>query len=352
MKTALVEKAAKAFMGPGKITIESLGNGLINHTYKVGLSEKMIVLQAINTAVFKKPEDILYNYRETYHYLEKQKGAIGIPAPLPALNGQLLWTDEENNYWRALEFVHHSYSLLTAESEEAAYTVSKNFASFTRSLAGLNAEHLNEIIPDFHNLSFRFRQFEEAVANSFPDRLMNSSHMISSLRERRLLVDFYESLADAKKYPVRLMHHDCKISNILFDSNTGRVICPIDLDTLMPGKFVSDLGDMIRTMACSEDEDSTNWEGIRIRAPFYHAILKGYLEGIGPILTQEEKKNIHYSGLLLVYMQALRFLSDFLQGDKYYKTTYPEQNLNRARNQLTLLEKLERFLKDEYSTQL
>jgi Ser/Thr protein kinase RdoA (MazF antagonist) len=166
------------------------------------------------------------------------------------------------------------------------------------------------------------------------------------------LVDFYESLADAKKYPVRLMHHDCKITNILFDSNTGRVICPIDLDTLMPGKFVSDLGDMIRTMACSENEESTNWEAISIRAPFYHAILKGYLEGIGPILTEDEKKNIHYSGLLLVYMQALRFLSDFLQGDKYYKTTYPDQNLNRALNQITLLEKLENFLKAAYATAL
>ncbi len=247
-----------------------------------------------------------------------------------------------------MEFVHHSYSPLTAENEEAAYTMSKNFAAFTRSLEGLNAKDLIEIIPDFHNLSFRYRQFEEAVANGIPDRLMNSSHLISSLKERRPLVDFYETLGDAKKYPVRLMHHDCKISNILFDSNTGRVICPVDLDTLMPGKFVSDLGDMIRTMACSENEDSTNWEAIRIRAPFYHAILKGYLEGIGPILTEEEKKNIHYSGLLLVYMQALRFLSDFLQGDKYYKTTYPDQNLNRALNQITLLEKLESFLKAGY----
>jgi Ser/Thr protein kinase RdoA (MazF antagonist) len=352
VKTALVEKAANAFMGPGKIAIESLGHGLIHHTYKVGHSERKIVLQAINTEVFKKPEDIIYNYRETYQYLEKHKGATGIPEPLQAINGQFLWTDEENNCWRALEFVHHSYSPLTADNEEAAYTVSKNFAAFTRSLEGLNAQTLKEIIPDFHNLSFRYGQFEKAVAPSQPDRLMKATPVISSLRERRSLVDYYETLADAKKYPFRLMHHDCKISNILFDSNTGGVICPVDLDTLMPGKFISDLGDMIRTMACSEDEDSIHWESIRIRSSFYDAILKGYLEGIGPILTKEEKKNIHYSGLLLVYMQALRFLTDFLEGDRYYKTSYPEQNLKRALNQLTLLERLEGFLKAEYSIEL
>jgi Ser/Thr protein kinase RdoA (MazF antagonist) len=148
---------------------------------------------------------------------------------------------------------------------------------------------------------------------------------------------------------MRVMHHDCKISNILFDKETNQVICPVDLDTVMPGKFFSDLGDMIRSMACTVDENSIAWEKINIRPTFYKAILDGYLEGIGNIFTEEEKNNIHYAGLILVYMQSLRFLTDFLNGDIYYKTNYPEQNLNRALNQLILLERLEEFLEKEYS---
>jgi hypothetical protein len=117
----------------------------------------------------------------------------------------------------------------------------------------------------------------------------------------------------------------------------------------MPGKFISDLGDMIRSMACTVDENSTAWEQLDVRPEFYKAIISGYLAGIGNIFTEEEKKNIHYAGLILVYMQALRFIADYLNNDVYYKTTYTEQNLNRATNQLILLEKLEAFLKKEFS---
>jgi hypothetical protein len=143
------------------------------------------------------------------------------------------------------------------------------------------------------------------------------------------------------------MHHDCKIGNILFDISTREVICPIDLDTIMPGKYFSDLGDMIRTMACTVDENSRDWEHIDVRPEFYEAIVDGYLHGIGNELMEAERENIHKSGLLMTYMQTLRFVTDFLQGDTYYKTTYPEQNLNRALNQLVLLEKLEDFLAEK-----
>jgi hypothetical protein len=146
-----------------------------------------------------------------------------------------------------------------------------------------------------------------------------------------------------------VMHHDCKINNILFDKNTNEVICPVDLDTTMPGKFFSDIGDMIRTMACTVDENSIEWELIEVRPAFYEAILKGYLEGAGNIFTDEEKKNIHFSGLILTYMQSLRFAADHLNGDIYYRISYKEQNLSRALNQLILLEKLEEYLLATYS---
>jgi Ser/Thr protein kinase RdoA (MazF antagonist) len=175
-------------------------------------------------------------------------------------------------------------------------------------------------------------------------RLMRATHVIAELRQRKYLVDFYASIKNNPEYPVRLMHHDCKIGNILFDVDTREVICPIDLDTIMPGKYFSDLGDMIRTMACTVDENSREWENIDVKPEFYNAIVEGYLQGIGTELTAAEKENIHKSGLLMTYMQTLRFVTDFLQGDVYYRTTYPEQNLNRALNQLVLLEKLEDYL--------
>lgn len=353
MNRKLAKKAAAQFIGPDEagIHIEQLGNGLIHHTYLASNAtlNKSIVLQCINVHVFKKPEDILHNYNEVYQYLQKQKNGISIPAPITAANGRLLWCDDEKNYWRATGFIDNSYSPLIAANEEAAYTVARSFAAFTGSLAGLDPRHLKEIIPGFHDLSFRYRQFEEAVSGAPVERLLKSTHIIAELRGRKNLVNFYESIRHAADYPDRVMHHDCKISNILFDNHTAAVICPVDLDTTMPGKFFSDIGDMIRSMSCTVDENSIQWEDIDIRPLFYKAILKGYLEGAGNMLTGEEKTHIHYSGLMMIYMQAIRFLADFLNGNLYYKTTYPEQNLNRALNQLILLEKLEAFLKHEYA---
>lgn len=351
MNNATAIIAAEQFLSSGTpISVELLGNGLIHQTFKAKneIDGKAIVLQAINTNVFRNPGDIVLNYLKIYEHLQNNKNGIGIPAPIAAGGGHLIWQDEENNSWRATEFISHSYSPLIADTEKAAYTVAKSFACFTHALAAIDIENLKEIIPGFHNLSFRYKQFEDAITASSQNLLLKSTHIIAELRQRKELVDFYERIKSDAGYPTRVMHHDCKISNILFDQKTNRVICPVDLDTVMPGKFFSDVGDMIRSMACTVDENSNEWEAINIRPAFYRAILNGYIEGIGNIFTEEEKMNIHYSGLMLIYMQALRFLTDFLNGDVYYKTDYPEQNLNRALNQLILLERLETFLKKEY----
>ena len=197
-------------------------------------------------------------------------------------------------------------------------------------------------------LSFRYEQFENAIANASLDRLLKSTHVIAELRQRKQLVDWYKCMSYSSSYPVRVMHHDCKISNILFNTGSGKVICPVDLDTVMPGKFFSDLGDMIRSMACTVDENSNHWEEIDIRPSFYQNILKGYLEGIGDIFTERRKKRYSLRRVDYDLYAGIRFLTDFLNNDIYYKTSYPEQNLNRALNQLILLEKLEEFFGKEY----
>lgn len=324
-------------------SVHPLGSGLIHYTYKAQENVRAIVLQQINTKVFADPDSLIKNYLAVYQYLE-QKGEVKVPAPVAAVNGQWLLKDEQNANWRATEYIQNSYTPDGTESTHTAYTTASCFGQFTRSLAGIDLRQLQVLLADFHDLAYRYHQFEDVVAHTQGMRLMRATHVIAELRQRRHLVDFYNSIRNNPSFPVRLMHHDCKINNILFDVNTKEVICPIDLDTIMPGKYFSDLGDMIRTMACTVDENSREWEQIDIRPDYYDAIVQGYLDGIGNELTPEEKAHIHKSGLIMTYMQTLRFVTDFLNNDTYYRTTYPEQNLNRALNQLVLLEKLEDFL--------
>ena len=341
--TGDIEKAAVQF-GKGVPVVKPLGNGLINRTYKVDFTESQsIVLQCINQSTFPQPENIINNYRLIQDYFA-ETGEKKIAHLLKTKSGTYYWIDTAGDFWRATEYFSNSYASAIPKTPEEVFTAAKSFAAFTQSLHGLNASALAIIIPDFHNLAFRYRQFEEAVTSAPVSRLLKATHVISEIRDRTGLVDFYNEVEKNESgYPTRIMHHDCKISNILFDNSTRAVICPVDLDTVMPGKYFSDIGDMIRTMACTEEENSRAWELIDVKKDYYTAIINGYLEGMRDNLTAAEQKHIHRPGLLLTYMQCIRFATDFLNNDIYYKTSYPEQNLNRALNQLILLEKLEAF---------
>lgn len=323
--------------------VEPLGSGLIHYTYKAEANGQAIVLQQINTKVFADPQALVQNYLVIYDHLRRQ-GEVQIPAPIPAVNGHWLLQDADGNSWRATEYIANSYTPAATENAQSAFTTALCFGQFTRALSGVDKSQLEVVLANFHDLAYRYQQFEDVVASVQGLRLMRATHVIAELRQRKKLVDFYSSIKNNPEYPVRLMHHDCKIGNILFDINTREVICPVDLDTIMPGKYFSDLGDMIRTMACTVDENSRAWEQIDIKPEFYNAIVEGYVQGIGNELTEAEREHIHMSGLLMTFMQTLRFLTDFLQGDIYYRVAEPEHNLNRALNQLILLEKLEEYL--------
>lgn len=349
MENSIVEKAAEQF-GKGHPAVNPLGNGLINRTYKAAFTgSAAVVLQCINQTTFPQPENIINNYRLIQDYFA-QTGGNKIPRLLQTKSNNYYWLDPEGNFWRATEFINNSYALPIPGNADEVFTAAESFAAFTQSLHGLAAEQLAIIIPDFHNLTFRYKQFEDALAAAPVSRLLKSTHVISEIRDRSALVAFYREVkSNETDYPTRIMHHDCKISNILFDKATGAVICPVDLDTVMPGKYFSDLGDMIRTMACTEEENSKAWELINVKGNYYDAIINGYKKGMGSNLTAAEHKNIHQAGLLLTYMQCIRFVTDFLNNNVYYKTSYPEQNLNRALNQLILLEKLEKFILHNYA---
>ncbi len=354
LQEGTIQKAAAQF-GYGEPVISTLTEGLIHQTFRVGFTgsnaSAPIVLQRINLATFKQPENIIGNYRLIHQWID-QHHDVRIAPLIPTHSGKWFWTDGEGNFWRAIMFVSNAYTKSSPDSPAEAGKTAHCFAAFTRALAGIDANQLAVIIPGFHDLALRYEQFEQAISKATIQRLLKSTHVIAELRQRKNLVDLYQSFCSQPEFVTRLMHHDCKMSNVLLDITTQEVVCPVDLDTVMPGLFFSDLGDMIRSMAGTTDENSTRWEDIAIRKDYYEAIVNGYLAGIDNSLTNAEKKHIHYSGILMLFMQCLRFTTDFLNNDIYYQTSYPEQNLNRALNQLIMLEKLEEFVSEEYSYEL
>jgi Ser/Thr protein kinase RdoA (MazF antagonist) len=341
-------REAAAHFGKGHAIITPLNDGLIHQTYKVEYSDdRPIVLQNINRSTFAYPENIIYNYLLLSRHLNGN-GKTAIQPLVQADTGEWFWVDGAGRFWRATQFARNSIILPFPHTPVDAWTAAKCFGSFASDLASMDADQFKVIIPGFHDLSLRYNQFEAAVSRADMTRLLKATHLIAELRQRTGLVRFYNSIIDNADYKKRIMHHDCKMSNILLDANTRRVIGPIDLDTVMPGYYFSDIGDLIRSMAGTVDENSTQWEAIDIRKDFYEAIIEGYLEGMGNAFTPAERDHIHYAGLMLLYMQCLRFLTDFLNNDIYYITTYPEQNLNRALNQMLMLEKLEGILKSDF----
>lgn len=333
-----------------KFIVTPLAGGLIHKTYKVE-SELSIpfVLQKINHDVFEAPEDVHENYLHLTEYAEFEFTGLRLPYPHQYDDWNFLFKDKKGRCWRAMEFIENSKTFAIAQKTTQAKAVAKAFAKFTASYEGFDIELLKDTIPGFHDLSLRFKQFEDAFKKSeHYERIQKALPLIDKLRKRERYKFFYEEISESSQFPKRVMHHDAKIANILFSQSTGRVICAVDFDTAMPGYFFSDLGDMIRSMACSRDETAIEFEKVNIRKPYYHAIIEGYLSVMQKQFTRVEKKYIHYSGLLMIYMQALRFLTDYLNGDMYYHTKYAEQNFDRALNQTALLQSLEEFLKAEY----
>ncbi len=316
------------------------GSGHINHTFLVEAeSGERYVLQKINTAVFTQPEAIANNLRRASHYLAKHQPGYVFLTPLPTLNGHDLLV-ENNNYWRLTPFVPNSTSINEATTPDQAREAARQFGRLARHLDGLDMTPFEPTIPDFHNLNWRYQQFSEALDQAPEDRKKKALALIEGFLERRDIVETYDRLLVNPDFPDRLMHHDTKINNVLLDADTQRGLCVCDLDTLMPGKIISDVGDMIRTCVSPVSEESIAFNQVYVREDYYRALMEGYLSEMKDVLTETEKSTLFYAGPFLVYMQGLRFLADYLNGDIYYPVNHAEHNLNRARNQMALLQDL------------
>ncbi|TKC56181.1 aminoglycoside phosphotransferase family protein [Pedobacter hiemivivus] len=318
-----------------KTIVQPFGDGLINHTWKVNIDHKNYILQQVNNEVFKQPSDIDENLTLLRDYLSKENPDYLFVSPVKATNGQTL-IHNDAGYYRLFPFVEGSTSLNVLQNKEEAYEAAKQFGKFSRILNGFKAEDLNITIPNFHNLILRYDQFTQACKKASAKRLEKAADGIQFIKDHQGIVDIFSEILSDKNIPLRVIHHDTKISNVLFDSQ-NKGICVIDLDTVMPGYFISDVGDMMRTYLCEASEEETDLTKISIRKPFFKAIYDGYMSEMESVLTAAEKTYFTYAGKFIIYMQAIRFLADYLQNDIYYGAKYEDHNFNRAMNQIELL---------------
>jgi thiamine kinase-like enzyme len=319
-------------------TIQKISGGLINSTWKVTDGEKDFILQQINTNVFQNPKLIADNNQKLSQYLKQHHPDYLFVSELTTIDGQTV-IETEAGCFRLLPFVKNSHTSSVVQNPAQAYEAAKQFGLFTKVFSGFDAASLSITIPNFHNLELRYQQFQDSVHQGNQQRVGECKEEIERIEKFSFLVDEYKSFVNHSQAKIRVTHHDTKISNVLFDSN-DRGLCVIDLDTVMPGYFFSDVGDMMRTYLSPVSEEVTDLTRMEVREEFFKAIATGYLQSMGDTLTSFERNSFSQSGLWLIYMQALRFLADHFKNDRYYGALYPNHNYFRAANQLCLLQKL------------
>ena len=329
------------------VKVEPLGNGLINDTYKVTTAEADkpdYVLQRINHAIFQDVDLLQHNIEVvTAHIRQKlvESGTTDINRKvlrfIPTESGKTYYFDG-TSYWRLMVFIPRAQ---TFETVNAAYSydAGKAFGHFQAMLADL-PEQLGETIPNFHNMEFRLQQLHEAVQADAAGRVKEMQPYLDEIERRAAYMCQAEQLYREGRLPKRICHCDTKVNNMMFDEN-GEVLCVIDLDTVMPNFIFSDYGDFLRTAANTAAEDEPDLSKIGFNTEIYEAFSSGYLESASTFLTPLEKDLLPYAVALFPYMQCVRFLADYLNGDTYYKIQYPEHNLVRTRAQFRLLQCVE-----------
>ncbi|MDD3064476.1 MAG: aminoglycoside phosphotransferase family protein [Massilibacteroides sp.] len=335
---------------PLNITVQSIapfGNGHINDTLKVTdeTGEIRYILQRINHHIFTNVDMLQSNIDKVTKHIRKKLEKRGeqdldrkVLTFLPTKAGKLYHYDGEN-YWRVCLFIPRSRSFEEI-TPELSYEAGKAFGNFQHMLSDLPEGALGETIPNFHNMEFRLQQFHEAIQADEVGRLSEVESLVEEIEKRAKAMCIQEVLYREKKLKKRTNHCDTKVNNILFDEN-GKVLCVIDLDTVMPGFVLSDIGDFIRTGANAGAEDDENLDRVHVKMDIFEAYTRGYMETAKAFLTPTEIRLLPYGGRLLTYMQTVRFLTDYLNGDTYYKIKSPKHNLIRTQAQFKLLQSLE-----------
>jgi Ser/Thr protein kinase RdoA (MazF antagonist) len=318
---------------------EILGTGLINRTLRVRDDARERVLQRLNTEVFRLPETVMRNCHAVTAHLGRERAAgrydYAVLELVPTLAGAPALTLADGSWWRMLDYVPDTRTHDVASSADMAFEAARGFGAFVHALGTLSTASVGEVIPGFHDPARRYENFRRAVSENRAGRAASCRAECEQAAAFADVVEAWRSLL-ATGLPTRIVHNDCKLNNILFDA-ADRAVCVIDLDTVMPGSPLFDFGDLVRTLVSPEAEDSTRVDNVRVQRDMFAAVVRGYLEGCGPLLNAVERANLVFGARLVTGVLALRFLSDYLDGDVYFRIERPQHNLERARNQFALL---------------
>lgn len=338
-----MEHIISHFINTGEtVTISPFGNGHINHTLRVEVVEngaaKKYIFQKINRHVFRQPEAVMENIQTVVEHLSNQDYPLKFLRLTPTRSGHLFFLNEEGEYWRAFPFFENTFAPEKVEREEQAFEAARAFGKFAKALDGIDISKLKTTIPHFHDGLFRLRFFKKTLREATAEKRKEAKTEIEAILRSENL---FQEIAKLK-LPLRAVHHDTKINNLLFDKKSQKPVAVIDLDTVMPGVVLSDFGDLVRTSVSPVEEDESDLSKIVFRKEIYVALLEGFLSETGDILTKEEKENLSQAGPWLTLMQAVRFLTDYLAGDVYYPVKYEGHNLVRTKCQLRLFDEMRR----------
>ncbi|MCH7872252.1 MAG: aminoglycoside phosphotransferase family protein [Planctomycetes bacterium] len=320
---------------------EAFTAGHINDSYLVTTESSVgrrFLLQRINTEIFRDVAGLMDNVQRVTRHLAA-KGGRG-PKLILARDGGTTVADDAGGVWRMFSFVENTRTFLTIDSPRRALAAARAYGEFQRMLIDLPPPPLFETLPGFHDTPKRLEAFDAAVRRDAAGRCGEASAEIAFVADQREMADTIMALERTGESPRRVAHYDAKVSNVLFDADSDEAVCVVDFDTVMPGSVLYDFGDMVRSMACPADEDETDLSRVRIDLDLFEAVARGYLAAAGGFLTGVEKQNLITAGKVITFEQGVRFLADFLDGDIYYKTARPTQNLDRARNQFRLVESI------------
>lgn len=329
------------------VSVKEFGSGHINKTYIAEYTNQKYIVQKINNNVFKNVDDLMNNVFAVTSYLRKEIKKNGGDPDRETLHyqktsdGKKYFFDGES-YYRAYIFVKDSVSYDSVDCAETFESSGVAFGRFQKMLSDFDASSLAEIIPNFHNTAWRYdNEFLPAIENNVAGRKDSCLDLIAEYKNRHSDMSKLVDMVDRNELPMRVTHNDTKLNNVMFDANTGKCICVIDLDTVMPGLALYDFGDSIRFGASTAPEDEKDLSKVEVDIDYFAAYARGFLSEAGETLTDNEKANLAFSAKLMTLECGMRFLTDYLNGDTYFRTDYPEHNLDRAKNQMKLVQDME-----------
>lgn len=344
-------RAAGVFSGGSDVVaLEPFERGHIHRAFKVGLrtgsETQTLLLQKINDAVFTDPRTLMENLRKVTGFLSQRQVELGVEekhrrslALVEAESGDPFWQDPDGGWWRAYRFIDGTEG---KPSRDAAHVekAARAFGEFQRVFADYDGEPLAETIPHFHDTTIRFEALERAAGDDPCGRLEEVRNEVEECLDHRPLACALMEMRRTLDLPVRVIHSDAKLDNVLFDATTGEALCVVDLDTVGPGLAAIDFGDMVRSMSGSHVEDEVDLSLVGVREDLFTAVSRGYLAAMAGVLNRAESRSLVLAGQVLTLEQAIRFLTDHLLGDSYYRISRSGHNLDRARVHLRLLSSL------------